>query len=356
MKRVSILCLFALLASMIGAPLRGAGITGIVHASHNGAKQLSVLLYIDGSLGDLGFFDSANAGVQRAHQQLGVNTKVVQNADSTQWQTQLLSLAGSKKYDVIILDATDPALLAAAKNVAKRYPSQKIIDFDDNFFATTSSVSSIIYKQNEGSFLAGALAAMVTGSTLPYVSHKNIVGMVGGMKLPVILDFQDGYVQGAKAVNAKIDVRVTFIGGSGSDDTWNNKPAGARLANSLYNAGASVVYQVAGGSGLGVLAQAKVSGRYAVGVDSNQDAVAPGHVIGSVVKRVDNSLFDLIKLAQQGKLQGAHVYFYGLQNHGVDLTRDSYTRAIITPAMYKQLDNLEAQVMSGKIKVKSEFH
>ncbi len=116
-----------------------------------------------------------------------------------------------------------------------------------------------------------------------------------------------------------------------------------------------MVYQVAGGSGLGVLSQAKVANRYAIGVDSNQDSIAPGHVIGSVVKRVDNSVYDLkINLAVKGKLQGAHIYYYGLQNHGVDLTpRDSYTRAIITPAMYSKLDALEAQVMSGKIKVQT---
>jgi basic membrane protein A len=356
MKRLSVLCLTFLVFSNTVVALRWAAGAGSAHARASRAGYLSALLYIDGSLGDLGFFDSANAGVQRAKQQLGISTKVVQNADATQWQTQLLSLAGTKKYDVIIISTDASALLDAAKVVVKRYPNQKIIDFDDNSLAKVPSVSTAVYKQNEGSFLAGALAALVAGSKLPYVSHKNIIGMVGGQQIPVIVDFQDGYVQGAKLANPKMDVRVTFIGGSGSDDTWNNKPAGARLASSLYNAGAAVVYQVAGGSGLGVLAQSKVSGRYAIGVDSNQDSVAPGHVIGSVVKRVDNSLFDLLKLAQQGRLQGAHTYSYGLQNHGVDLTRDSYTRAIVTPAMYKQLDSLESQVISGKIKVKSEFH
>jgi basic membrane protein A len=342
--------IFVLVLCAVLAPVRGSA-----QAERAGAARLNVLLYIDGSLGDLGFFDSANQGVQRARS-LGVSTKVVQNSDATQWQSQLLSLAGSKKYDVIILSTDDSGALNAAKAVIKRYPQQKIIDFDDNSLANSPSVSTVVYKQNEGSFLAGALAAIVTESNLPLISHKNVIGMVGGIKIPVIVDFQDGYVQGAKSVNAKIDVRVTFIGGSGADDTWNNKTAGARLAGSLYSAGAAVVYQVAGGSGLGVLAQAKVAGRYAIGVDSNQDALSPGHVIGSVVKRVDNSLYDLIKLAQQGRLQGAHTYFYGLQNHGVDLTRDTYTRAIITPAMYRQLDALEAQVVSGKIKVKSEFH
>jgi basic membrane protein A len=345
MKKLAILGVFALISGLFGVsvgPSRAAA-----------PKHLSVLLYIDGSLGDLGFFDSANSGVLRAQKQLGVSVKVTQQSDATQWQTQLLALAGSGKYDVIVLDASDATLNGAAKALIAKYPKQKIIDFDDNSFAKTPSVSSIIYKQNEGSFLAGALAAMVANSKLPFVSHKNVIGMVGGQKIPVIIDFQDGYVQGAKAVNPKIAVNVTFIGGSGGNDTWSNKPAGARLAASLYNAGAAVVYQVAGGSGLGVLSQAKVAKRYAIGVDSNQDSFAPGHVIGSVVKRVDNSVFDLIKLATQGKLRGAHIYYYGLQNHGVDLTRDSYTRAIITPAMYSNLDKLEAQVMSGKIKVKT---
>src|SRR5581483_9932640 len=158
-------------------------------------------------------------------------------------------------------------------------------------------------------------AAMVADSNLKYTSHKKIIGMVGGMKVSVILDFKDGYEQGAKAVDPKMQVRETYIGGSGGNDTWANKPAGARLAKSLYDQGAAVVFQVAGGSGLGVLDEAKATGRYAIGVDSNQDELAPGHVLGSMVKRVDNSLFDMIKLDTQGKLKGAHIYYYGLQNH-----------------------------------------
>jgi basic membrane protein A and related proteins len=345
MKKLAGLAAFVLICSLFGGsvgPHRAAA-----------ASRLSVLLYIDGSLGDLGFFDSANSGVMRAQKDIGVSVKVTQQSDATEWQTQLLALAGSGKYDLIVLDASDSTLNGAAKAVIARYPKQRIVDFDDNSFATTPSVSSIIYKQNEGSFLAGALAAMVADSNLPYVSHKKVIGMVGGQKIPVIIDFQDGYVQGAKAVDPKIAVKVTFIGGSGGDDTWSNKPAGARLAASLYSAGSAVVYQVAGGSGLGVLSQSKVANRYAIGVDSNQDSIAPGHVIGSVVKRVDNSVYDLINLAAKGKLQGAHIYYYGLQNHGVDLTRDSYTHAIITPAMYAKLDALEAQVISGEIKVQT---
>ncbi|HVA90970.1 MAG TPA: BMP family ABC transporter substrate-binding protein [Chloroflexota bacterium] len=349
MKKLTILGAFALIFSLV------SGYVTPSHAATTSRSSVSVLLYIDGSLGDLGFFDSANSGVTRAKSQLGVSLKVVQQSDATQWQTQLLALAGSGRYSVIVLDSSDATMNIATKALLTKYPKQKVIDFDDNAFATNPSVSSIIYKQNEGSFLAGALAAMVADSNLPFVSHKRAIGMVGGQKIPVIIDFQDGYVQGAKAVDSSISVAVTFIGGSGGNDTWNNKPAGARLAASLFSGGSAVVYQVAGGSGLGVLSQAKLANRYAIGVDSNQDSVAPGHVIGSVVKRVDNSVFDLIKFATQGKLQGAHIYYYGLQNHGVDLTRDSYTRAIITPAMYKKLDALEAQVMSGKIKVKTAF-
>ena len=109
----------------------------------------------------------------------------------------------------------------------KRYPSQRIIDFDDNTYAKSPSVSSIIYKQNEGSFLAGALAAMVADSHLKYVSGKKIVGMVGGIPIPVIIDFKLGYQMGVKAADPNVDVRVTYVGGSGSNDTWANKPAGA---------------------------------------------------------------------------------------------------------------------------------
>lgn len=338
-----------LLASSVGAVSIGRAADAPRTAAH---KMTSVLLYVNGALGDLGFFDSANSGVKRAHDQLGVATKVVQNADSTQWEAQLMALAGSRRYDLIILDAQDPILGPIAAKLIKRYPSQHIIDFDDNTYAKSPSVSSIVYKQNEGSFLAGALAAMVADSKLKYTSgSKHVIGMVGGIQIPVILDFKVGYEAGARAVDPSLKVRTTYIGGSGGNDTWSNKAKGAALAHALYGDGASVVYQVAGGSGLGVLQQSQIDGRYAIGVDSNQDMIAPGHVIGSVVKRVDNSLFDLIKLYTQGKLQGAHIYYYGLQNHGVDLTRDSETKSIITPAMYDQLDKLAVKVAKGQIKV-----
>lgn len=341
-----------LLALLAGTASVGRAATASRTHAH---KTLSVLLYIDGSLGDLGFFDSAHAGVLRAQKNLGVDIKVIQQPDSTQWQSQIMELAGSHKYDLIIVDASDPTMGPATAAMIKRYPQQRVIDFDDNQFAKVPSVSSIIYKQNEGSFLAGALAAMVVDAHLKYDSGKKVVGMVGGIPIQVILDFKDGYVQGVHAVDPKIAVHVTYVGGSGSNDTWNNKPAGARLARSLYDQGAAVVYQVAGGSGLGVLQQSKISGRYSIGVDSNQDMQAPGHVIGSVVKRVDNSLYDLIKLDTQGKLHGAHIYYYGLQNNGVALTRDKETRGIISPSMYDKLDKLAAEVAKGKIKVQSAF-
>jgi basic membrane protein A len=351
MKRViSVGILSLLLVSLAGTASIGRAAT---RAGTHPHKSVSVVLYVSGSLGDLGFFDSAHAGVVRAQKDLGANVKVEQNADTTQWKTQVTALAASHKYDLIIMDASDWDTDAAT--IVKAYPHQKFIDFDDNYFASSPNVSSIIFKQNEGSFLAGALAAMVADSNLPYVSHKKILGMVGGMNIQVINDFRDGYVQGAQTVDPQMQVRVTYIGGSGSNDTWDNKPAGARLASSLYNDGASVVYQVAGGSGLGVLQQSKIANRYAIGVDSNQDYLAPGHVIGSVVKRVDNSLFDLIKLYTQGTLKGAHVYYFGLQNSGVALTRDKYTRAIVTPAMYSRLDKIAAEVASGKIKVKTAY-
>jgi basic membrane protein A len=357
MHKLKALGLSTICAAAVAGTTFGARTAG--HAATAGArphKGASVLLYIDGALGDLGFFDSANAGVQRAQRALGATVKVIQNNDNTQWQGQLLRLAGTHKYDLIIVTASDANMNNATKALIGRYPGQRVIDFDDNSFASKSNVSTIIYKQNEGSFLAGALAAMVAGDAkLPYVSHKNVIGMVGGQREQVILDFRDGYAQGAQAVSAGIKVKETYIGGSGGNDTWNNGPAGARLARSLYDQGAAVVYQVAGGSGLGVLSQAKASNRYAIGVDSNQDAQAPGHVIGSVVKHVDNSLYDLIRFYMKGDLQGGHIYYYGLKNNGVGLTRDAYTRAIITPAMYKRLDALAVQVASGKIKVKSEF-
>lgn len=318
-------------------------------ASRASAAKLNVLLYIDGSLGDLGFFDSAERGVTRANASLAVTVKTVQQSNPSVWQSDLARYAKSGMYSIIICGTS--SLHDQITTVAKQYPKQKFIFFDD--IVTLPNVASITYLQNEGSFLAGALAALVTNSKMPLANHKHIIGAVGGQDIPVINDFMVGYKQGATYIDPQMHVLISYVGGSGGSDTWNNPVKGAQLAKALYQEGADVVFNVAGGTGLGVLKASSEVNRYSIGVDSDQNALYPGHVLSSMVKRVDNSLFDSLQLALAGHLAYGKTTQYGLANQGVGLVMDKFSAQIVPAAFVARLNAIQKLVQQGKIHIAS---
>ena len=201
-------------------------------------------------------------------------------------------------------------------------------------------MQSVVFKEHEDSYLVGLLAAMA--------SKSGKVGFVGGMDIPLIRRFACGYVQGAKAAKASAEVLQNMTGTTGA--AWTDPVKGAELAKSQIDRGADVVYHAAGGTGIGVLRAAADAGKLGIGVDSNQNALHPGKVLTSMLKRVDVATLSAFADAKDGKWK-AGVKVLGLNEKGVDWALDDNNKALITPEMKAAADKATADIVSGKITV-----
>jgi basic membrane protein A len=197
-----------------------------------------------------------------------------------------------------------------------------------------------VFKEHEGSFLVGALAAMA--------SKSGQVGFIGGMDIPLIRKFACGYVQGAKAVNAKVEVFQNMTGTTPA--AWNDPAKGSELAKSQFDRGADVVYAAAGGTGAGVYQAAADSGKLAIGVDSNQNYMHPGTMLTSMLKRVDLATYETFMDVKSGNFTSG-VKAMGLAEDGVGWAYDKYNKPMITDVMKSTINGLSDKVKSGAIKV-----
>jgi basic membrane protein A len=202
------------------------------------------------------------------------------------------------------------------------------------------NVQSIVFKEHEGSFLVGLLAAQA--------SKSGKVGFVGGMDIPLIRRFACGYVQGAKHAKKDAEVFQNMTGTTGA--AWNDPAKGAELAKSQIDRGAEVVYHAAGGTGVGVLRAAADAGKLGIGVDSNQNGLHPGKVLTSMLKRVDVATYNTFKQAKDNTWK-AGVSVLGLKEDGVGWALDEHNKALVTPEMKAAVDKAAADIKAGTIKV-----
>lgn len=219
------------------------------------------------------------------------------------------------------------------EKVAKAHPNLQFALIDS--VVTLPNVQSILFKEHEGSFLVGMLAAMA--------SKSGKVGFIGGMDIPLIRKFACGYEQGARYANPKAEVTTNMTGTTPA--AWNDPTRGSELAKAQFAKGVDVVFAAAGGTGIGVYQAAKDSGKYAIGVDSNQNHLQPGTMLTSMVKRVDVA----VARAMKGVTPGLTVL--GLAENAVDYALDEHNAKLITPEMKKRVDAAKADIIAGKIKV-----
>jgi basic membrane protein A len=222
---------------------------------------------------------------------------------------------------------------AALEKTAKEFPKVSFAIIDS--VVNLPNVQSIVFKEHEGSFLVGMMAAMA--------SKTGKVGFVGGMDIPLIRKFACGFEQGAKFVNPKAEVTQNMTGTTPA--AWNDPARGAELAKAQFAAGVDVVFAAAGGTGTGVYQAAKDGGKLAIGVDSNQNHLHPGTMLTSMVKRVDVAVFNAFKGVKPG------VTSLGLKEGGVDYAMDEHNAKLVTPQMRQRVDAAKADIVSGKIQV-----
>ncbi len=278
-------------------------------APEAGDKPLQVGIVLStGGKGDKSFNDASIEGLERAKAELGIEYRDIEPKEMAQDEESLRFLA-DQGMDLVI--GVGYLMEEPMRLVSADYPNVKFAIIDA--VVEAPNVASLVFKEHEGSFLAGALAALTTES--------NTVGFVGGMQAPLIEKFEVGYIQGIEYINEtegkNVNVLSAYAGTTG--DAFNDPAKGKELALSQISRGADIIYHASGGTGQGVFEAASEKGKLAIGVDSNQNWMYPGTIMASMLKRVDVSVFDTVKAVQDGNYK-PEITVFGVEGDGVGLT------------------------------------
>ncbi len=345
MKRILMLAVAGLIL-VSGISFAGGG-------QEAASDSTRILLYLNGTRGDQSFFDSASRGIEIVSQQFDVETRIVEGGyDSSAWQPDLAQLAGGG-WDIIIAGTWQ--LAEYVQDLAVQYPETTFIVYDtsvDYSAGDFSNVYSILYSQNEGSFIVGALAGMLTASDLDRARSGNTIGFIGGMDIPVINDFRVGFEQGARQVNPNVRILAAYVG------NFNDPARGKELALAQIEQGADVIFAAAGESGLGALEAAGEQNVFSIGVDSDQYMLLrdsqpniAAAVVTSMLKNVDNSVVYAIERYLDGTLAIGQAELLGIREDGVGIARNENFERIVPQAMIDELDRLIEMIDAGEIVV-----
>jgi len=342
-------------------------VTGTVAASGSAVaaapytgKKLNVALVINGNLGDKSFFDSAQRGVDRAKAELGMTVKTIElGYDQNKWGPGLADTA-SQNYDVVICGTFD--MTQYISETAAQATSKKFIYFDNivDYTKGFQNVYSVTFKQNEGSYLAGLMAAQMVQSSDATVQKGTgggkKIGFLGGDSIPVINDFLAGWKQGAKDGGLKdADILVSYVSGQ---TPFSDPAKGKELTLAMYNQGAGIAFNVAGQSGLGVLDAGGQAKRFTIGVDSDQWLILKDSkpdqaqwITTSVQKRVDNALYRALRLAGEGTLKYGVPEALGLTVGGVELADNDNYKKLVPQTIRDNVAAKSKDIASGALKV-----
>ena len=300
------------------------------------ADEFSPAIVFDmGGKFDKSFNEAAYNGAEKFKAESGIEYREFEVTNPSQREQAMRNMA---RRGATVIIAMGFAQAAAVETEAKEFPDIKFTLID--MVVDLPNVQSVIFKEHEGSFLVGMAAALA--------SKTGKVGFIGGMDIPLIRKFALGYVEGAKYVNADIEVYQNMTGTTPS--AWNDPTKGGELARSQFDRGADVVYAAAGGTGGGVYQAAKDAGKLAIGVDSNQNYIHPGTMLTSMVKRVDVAVYDAFMSAKNGTWQGGFKVL-GLAEDGVGFALDEYNRDLVSSDMEMKIEAARQDIISGKISV-----
>ncbi len=299
------------------------------------AQAQPAVVYDAGGKFDKSFNEAAYNGMERFRKETGGSYLEFEIANDTQREQAFRRMAQKGANPIIGIGFTQASAL---EKVAKEFPQLKFAIVD--MVVNLPNVQSVVFKEQEGSFLAGMAAAMA--------SRSGKVGFIGGMDVPLIRRFQCGYEQGAKHANPKAETLSNMTGTTPA--AWSDPTRGGELARNQFSRGVDVIFAAAGGTGVGVYQAAKDQGRLAIGVDSNQNHLHPGTMLSSMVKRVDVAVFNIARSVKDNRWQSG-VQVLGLKENGVALAMDEHNAKLVTPEMKKKLDAAQADIVAGRIKV-----
>lgn len=307
------------------------------------------ILIVNGALGDLGFFDSANRGMKRLQEELGFEIQVIETGDDeSKWEP---ALADAAEEDADYIIAVSPSMVEPVQRIAPMYPEKKFLLIDNVVDFTAADLSNVYcasFKQNEGSFLAGVAASIAA-------KENKLLGFVGGMDIPPINDFLVGYIEGALAVDPNTKVIATYPG------DYYDPAKGKEHGIVLINEGVEVIFTAAGPTGLGSIEAAVDAGKIVIGVDSDQsagyaangDLESANAIITSMLKNVGDTIFRAIQLDLEGKLPLGESEVLGIAENGVGLAENDVFKAYFTAEEQVLIEEIKAKVVSGEIKVSS---
>lgn len=293
------------------------------------------VVYDMGGKFDKSFNEAAYNGAERFREETGMTYRDFEPTNEAQRAQSMRRLAKRGASPIV---AVGFGYAAAVEEVAKEYPDTKFSIID--MVVDLPNVQSVVFKEHEGSFLVGALAALA--------SKTGKVGFVGGMDIPLIRRFACGFEQGVKHINADTEVFQNMTGSTPA--AWNDPGKGAELAKSQFDRGADVIYAAAGGTGVGVYQAAKDDGKLAIGVDSNQNHIHPGTMLTSMVKGVDVAVYNAFKAGAEDNWKSG-VEVLGLAEDGVGWALDEYNANLVNDDMKAKIESLREQIIAGSIKV-----
>lgn len=299
-----------------------------------GAAAAEPALIFDlGGKFDKSFNEAAFAGAQKWAEETGESFREIELQSEAQREQALRRFAESGANPVVMAGF---AFGSALEEVAADYPDTKFVIID--MVTPGDNVRSVVFNEHEGSYLVGMMAAQKSAS--------GVVGFVGGMDIPLIRKFACGYAQGVKAVNPDATVIQNMTGTTPA--AWGDPVKGGELTKAQIAQGADVVYHAAGGTGVGVLQAAADAGIYGIGVDSNQNYMFPGHVLTSMLKRVDNAVYEAFK---DGPELETGIQVMGIANGGIGYAMDEFNADLVTDEMKASVDEAAAKIASGELLV-----
>jgi basic membrane protein A len=336
-----------IVAAMLIAACGGAA------AGPKADDKVKAVFVIGGTLGDKSFVDSADRGLTKAVADFGIEYVPIEaSSDPAKIDAAFTDALNDESIDIIIQSQGD--LTEKLLEIAPKYPEKKFVVFDNPFDFEAcpeckANVYAIQYAQNEGSYLAGYYAGLM--------SESKIIGAVGGQDIPVIQDFMIGYKQGAVDAGLKEEnVLVQFAA------SWSDPAKGKELALTMYQQGADVVFQVAGGTGEGVFYAAQEADKWAIGVDSDQaliiEATNPEqaeHILTSMLKNVDNSMYRFFQMNSEGKVPWGTNELLGIAEGGVGLALNKYYEKNTPQDVKDKMAEIIKKVTNGEITVKTVF-
>ena len=322
-------------------------------------NDLSILLLINGTLGDKSFFDSAEAGMELIKEKYPeITTKTIEmGTDETKYAAILEENVSSKAYDIIVAGTWQ--LKDKVQKISEAYPEQKFILFDDNANdgeKKYDNIYSILYKQNEGGFLAGALASLVEqGEGYSFAKKTKKIGLIGGMDNKIVKDFLLGYEDGAKYVGDDVEVLTSYVG------NFTDAIKAKDLANILYKEkDVDIIFNVASIAGLGIIDSAAETEHYVIGVDSDQAALLgeakAKYILTSILKRVDTSLLRAIDKYKAGEEIFGTTEILGVKDDAIGIADNDFYKNAVSEADRAKIDEIIDEIKADKITIRSEFN